>query len=119
MQTFIDPDCTFRPLRLCGDEALHIPVRAGTAVQVLAGAVRLGGPVRWLAESMHRESQQLAEGQWFLVEDGGWLALEAASAFGPHLLLAEPAEPVAWLWRRLRALLRGGARGMRQTGQTV
>lgn len=112
MQTFIDPDSTFRPMRLGGGEALHIPVRAGTAVQVLAGAVRLASPARWIAESMYRDSQQLAEGEWFLVEDGGWLALEASSAIGAHLLLAEPAEPVAWLWRRLRALLvRASGRG--------
>ena len=112
MQTFIDPASTFRPVRLGGGEALHIPVRAGTAVQVLAGEVRLAGPARWLAESMHRDAQQLAEGQWFLMEDGGWLALEASAAFGAHLLLAEPAEPMAWLWRRLRARLPGG--GARQ-----
>ena len=111
MQFHVDPDSTFRPTRLAGGEALHIPVRAGTAVQVLAGAVRVTGPARWLAETEYRGSQQLAEGQWFLVEDGGWLALEAACAMGAHLLLAEPAEPMAWLWRRLRALLRGGRPG--------
>ena len=108
MQFHVDPDATFRPTRLAGGETLHIPVRAGTAVQVLAGAVRLTGPARWLAETAHRGSQQLAEGQWFLVEDGGWLALEASSGIGAHLLLGGPGGPVAWLWRGSRGLLAGG-----------
>jgi len=107
MQAF-DPTSTVRPMRLRGGEALHIPVRAGTAVQVLAGSVRVCGPARWLAETVQRAPQRVGEGQWLELEDGGWLELEAAAG-AAHLLLVEPAEPLAWLWRRLRMLMRGGA----------
>ncbi|SFN25250.1 hypothetical protein [Variovorax sp. OV329] len=113
MTTIFDPDATYRPMRLSAGEAMHIPVRAGTAVQVLAGSVRLLGPARWLGGSVYRAPQRLGEGEWLLLEDGGWLEMEAAAASSPgdtQLMLVEPAEPLIWLWRRLRALLQRGGR---------
>ena len=110
----IDPTSTVRPMRLRGGQALQIPVRPGTAVQVLAGSLSLSGPARWLAETVHRVPQRIGEGQWLLLEDGGWLELEAASGEA-QLLLVEPAEPVAWLWRRLRSLLSGSVLAHQRT----
>jgi len=107
MQTTFDPASTYRPMRLGAGESLHLPVRAGTAVQVLAGSVQLCGPARWLAGTVYRAPQRLGEGQWLVLDDAGWLQLEAGNATvgEVQLLVVEPAEPVAWLWRRLRALL--------------
>ena len=116
MQTTFDPASTYRPMRLAAGESLHLPVRAGTAVQVLAGSVQLTGPARWLAGTVYRTPQRLGEGQWLLLDDAGWLELEAgATAAGEaQLLLVEPAEPAIWLWRRLRSLLLRGRRPERQ-----
>lgn len=103
----------YRPLRLRAGESLHIPLRAGTTVQVLAGALRVSEPARWLAETVVRPAHQLGEGQWLQVADGGWLDIEA-SAVDVHLMLAQPPEAMAWLWRRLRALLRTGGPACQQ-----
>jgi len=106
--TTIDPESTVQPLRVLRGQTLHIPVRAGTGVQVLAGSLQVREPARWLSDTAVRPLHRIAEGQWLRLEDGGWLEMEAAAG-EVHLLLVEPAEPLAFIWRRLRALLGGGA----------
>lgn len=95
-----------RPLRLAPGQALHLPVRPGTGLQVTAGALRVRTPMRWLADAARAQPFQcLGEGEGLCLEDGGWLALEAAAGDSEaRLLLVEPAQPLLWLWRRLRAL---------------
>ncbi|HKX41186.1 MAG TPA: hypothetical protein VJO99_08515 [Burkholderiaceae bacterium] len=109
----IDPESTIQPMRLAPGQALHIPVRPHTGVQVLSGSLRLREPVRWLSDTAVSPSQRIGEGQWLQLEDGGWLEMVAAAG-EVHLLLVEPAEPLAWIWRRLRSLLRGGRAAARQ-----
>ena len=104
----IDPTSTVQPLRVSAGQAMHIPVRPGTGIQVLAGSLRAREPARWLSESVIGPLHRVGEGQWLQLDEGGWLELEAAAG-EVHLLLVEPAEPLAWLWRRLRLLLRGAA----------
>lgn len=105
--TTIDPESTIRSMRLPRGQALHIPVRPNTGVQVLAGSLRVREPARWLSDTAVSPVHRIGEGQWLQLEEGGWLEMEAASASEVHLLLVEPAEPVVWLWRRLRSLLVG------------
>lgn len=105
----IDPEATVRPMRLVPGQALHIPVRPRTGVQVLAGSLRLREPARWLSETAVSPLHRIDEGQWLQLEDGGWVQMEALDG-EVQLLLVEPAEALAWLWRRVRALLRGAAR---------
>ena len=102
----IDSASTYRPMRLSAGQPLHIPVRAGTAVQVLAGSMRVNEPARWMAETMVRPLHHIGEGQWLQLQEGGWLEIEASGG-DVHLLLVEPARPLASLWRRLKAPLRG------------
>ncbi|MBS0450801.1 MAG: hypothetical protein JSS14_05765 [Proteobacteria bacterium] len=102
----IDSESTIRPLRLPVGQTLHIPVRPNTGVQVLSGSLRLREPARWLSDTAVSPLHRIGEGQWLQLEDGGWLEMEPAAG-EVHLLLVEPAEPLVWLWRRLRALLRG------------
>ena len=106
--TTIDSESTIRPMRLAPGQALHIPVRPNTGVQVLAGSLRVREPARWLSETSVSPLHRIGEGQWLQLEDGGWLEMEAAVG-EVQLLLVEPAKPLAWLWRRLRALLPGAA----------
>ena len=101
----IDPESTIRPMRLPLGQALHIPVRPNTGVQVLSGSLRVRAPARWLAGTALSPLHRLGEGQWLHLEDGGWLEMEAAAG-EVHLLVVEPAEPLAWVWRRMRSLLR-------------
>ena len=107
MTKWIDSTASIRPMRLPCGQALHIPVRPHTAVQVLAGSLRLREPARWLSDTAVSPLHCIGEGQWLQLEEGGWLEMEAAAGEA-HLLLVEPAEPLVWLWRRLRAVLRGG-----------
>ena len=102
--TTIDPESTLRPLRLAPGQALHIPVRPHTGVQVLSGSLRVREPARWLSETAVSPLHRIGEGQWLQLDDGGWLEMEAAGG-EVHLLLVEPAEPLAWMWRRVRRLL--------------
>ena len=102
----IDTASTFRPMRLTAGQPLHIPVRAGTAVQVLAGSMRVSESARWMAETVVRPSHRIGEGQWLQLQEGGWLEIEASGGEA-HLLLVEPAQPLVWLWRHLKMLLRG------------
>lgn len=104
----IDCESTVQPLQLPVGQVLHIPVRPNTGVQVLAGSLRVRAPARWLSETVVSPLHRVGEGQWLQLEEGGWLELEAAAG-EVHLLLVAPAEPVVWLWRRVRALLRGTA----------
>lgn len=97
---------TYRPVRLSRGQSLHVPVRPGTAVQVLRGSLQVNESIRWIAETALRPARRVDEGEWLFLEDGGWLEVEAAVGEA-QLMLVEPAEPMAWLWRRLRALLRG------------
>ena len=109
----IDSESTIRPMRLPPGQALHIPVRPHTGVHVLAGSLRVREPERWLSETPVSPVHRLGEGQCLQLEDGGWLEMEAAAG-EVCLLLIEPAEPLVWLWRRLRALLDRGATPARQ-----
>lgn len=104
----IDPEATIRPMRVPVGQALHIPVRPGTGVQVLVGSLRVREPARWLSDTAVSPLHRIGEGQRLQLEEGGWLEMEAAAG-EVHLLLVEPAEPVVWLWRRVRSLLRGTA----------
>ena len=106
--TTIDAESTIRPMRLPRGQALHIPVRPHTGVQVLSGSLRVREPARWLSDTAMRPLHRVDEGQWLQLEDGGWLEMEAAAG-EVHLLLVEPAEPLTWMWRRVRRLLRGRA----------
>ena len=103
--TTIDPESTIRPMRLPPGQALHIPVRPHTGVQVLSGSLRVRETARWLSGTALSPLHCIGEGQCLQLDEGGWLEMEAASATEVHLLLVEPAEPLAWLWRRLRSLL--------------
>jgi len=102
----IDSTSTYRPMRLSAGQPLHIPVRAGTAVQVLAGSLQVNEPARWMAETVVRPSHRIGEGQWLQLEAGGWLEMEASGG-DAHLLLVEPTRSAIRLWRRLSVLLRG------------
>ena len=105
----IDSESTIRPLRLPAGQMLHIPVRANTGVQVLSGSLCVREPARWLSETAVSPLHRIGEGQWLQLDDGGWLEMEAAATGQVQLLLVEPAEPLVWLWRRLRTLMRGRA----------
>ena len=110
----IDHESTVQPLRLPKGQTLHIPVRPRTGVQVLAGSLHVREAARWLSDTAVSPLHRIEEGQWLQLEDGGWLEMEAAAG-EVHLLLVEPAEPLPWLWRRLRALaLRGSRFSVRQ-----
>lgn len=104
----IDSQASVRPMRLPLGQALHIPVRPGTGVQVLAGSLHVRESARWLADTAVSPLHRIGEGQWLQLEEGGWLEMEAAAG-EVHLLLVEPAETLVWLWRTLRSLVRSTA----------
>lgn len=100
-----------RPLRLRTGEALRFALRPGSAVQVLAGSVRVSEPPRWLAERVIHPTRTLHEAEAAHIEGGGWIEVLAEGGEA-QLLAIEPVSAWALLWRRLRArpaLVRLGA----------
>ena len=100
-----------RPMRLRAGQALHFTVRPGTALQVLAGSVRVCEPSRWLAERVITPGRTLREAEATSIEDGGWVEVLAQGGEA-QLLAVEPVSAWTLLWRWLLArqpLVRQGA----------
>lgn len=89
-----------RPLRLQAGQALRFCVRPGTALQVLAGSVRVCEPPRWLAERVISTGTTLHEAEAMRIEAGGWIELLAQGGEA-QVLAIEPVPAWALLWRRL------------------
>jgi hypothetical protein len=62
---------------LAAGQRLHFAVDAGTTLLAVRGAVRIEEAPRWLAERMVPVGRQLAEGQAYVVEQTGWLCVQA------------------------------------------
>jgi len=95
------------PVRqLAAHACLHLQVRAGTRIQLLQGRVRLVEPPRWLGETMVWPARALEPGGLHVLQQGGWLSLQALDAQPVRWLMHEPATPLAGLRRALRRLAR-------------
>ena len=109
--TFASTAHQIRPLRLRAGQALRFTVRPGTALQVLAGSVRVCEPSRWVAERVITPGTTLHEAEAMCIEGGGWIEVLARGGEA-QILAIEPAFAWALLWRWLlprRPLARQGA----------
>lgn len=101
---------TVTPLQttpLAAGQRLHLAVDAGTVLVAAQGGLRVDEAPRWLAERLLPVGRWVGEGQAYVVEQSGWLAVtaqgEARLALVPPPGLA--ARAVEWMLRR-----RGAAR---------
>jgi len=94
--TPLEAPASTRAIALQPHQTLRTAVRAGSVVLLQAGALKVGEPPRWLAETMLRPASRLDEGGALPVAERGWLELEAGGS-GARLLLIEPVPA----WRRL------------------
>ncbi len=58
-------------------QQLQTPVRRGMHILVTKGVVNLNGPATWVPETTFCVDQQLHEGQTHVVDQHGWLGIEA------------------------------------------
>jgi len=61
-------------------QARHLALARGDVLMASRGALVLRAAPRWIAEGMHSPVHRLGEGEFHLVEESGWVMLEATSS---------------------------------------
>lgn len=73
----MDASSLLQTTPLAAGQRLYLAVDAGTTLVAAHGAVRIDEAPRWLAERMLPVGRQLGEGQAYVVEQTGWLCVQA------------------------------------------
>jgi len=101
--TLPDRNPASRGFTLAAGEQRMLRVAAGSRCRVTRGELRLTEPARWLGERVVRLDRVLGEGAEHVLEQAGWVTLQALT--DGSLLLEAPASlasTVRGAWRAIR-----------------